>query len=61
MQSLRASIRLDDAMSGLLSDGSLHHASPSWPRRAAFLAPVLGSVVLGTLLAVQLTAGLADP
>ena len=60
MQSLRASIRLDDAMSGLLSDGRLHHASPSWPRRAAFLVPVLASVVLGTLLAVQLTAGLAD-
>ncbi len=61
MQSLRASVRLDDGASGLLSDGRLHHARPSWPRRAAFLGPVLGAAVLGTALAVRLTAGLADP
>ncbi len=48
-------------MSGLFSDGRLHHARPSWPRRAAFLAPVLGSAMLGTALAIYLTAGLADP
>ena len=61
MQSLRASVRLDDATSGLLSDGCLHHASPSWPRRLAFAGPVLGAAVLGTGLAAWLTAGLADP
>ena len=61
MQSLRASIRLDDAVSGLLSDGRLHHAKPSWPRRAAFLAPVLGLTALGAGLAGWLTSGLSDP
>ena len=57
MQSLRASVRLDDAMSGLFSNGYLHHARPSWPRRAAFVAPVLGATLLGTVLAAHLTAG----
>ena len=57
MQSLHASIRLNEATSGLFSDGRLHHARPSWPRRAAFLAPVLGATVLGTALAVHMTAG----
>ena len=61
MQSLRASIRLDDATSGLFSGGRLHHARPSWPRRAAFLAPVLGATVVGTSLAVHLTADMAGP
>ena len=59
MQSLRASIRLNEATSGLFSGGRLHHARPSWPRWATFAAPVLAATALGTALAVHLTAGVA--
>ena len=65
MQSLRASVRLDADQPVLFPGSSLasplQAARPAWPRRLAFLAPVLGATLLGTGLAVHLTAGLADP
>ncbi len=65
MQSLRASVRLDADLPGLFPGSTpaspLQAARPAWPRRLAFLAPVLGATLLGTGLAVHLTAGLADP
>ncbi len=39
----------------------LSAALPAWPRRAAFMIPVVGLTALGTALAAHLTAGVADP
>ena len=63
MQSLHASIRLDaDAPDLFLPAGTpLNMPARTWPRRLAFIGPVLGATALGTALAAYLTAGSADP
>ena len=60
MQTSRASLCPDPAMPGL-SASQLRPARREWLRRAAFFGPVAGATLLGTVLAVQVTAGVADP
>ena len=56
MQPLR-SVRLDQVGATLLAP--LQPAEPSWPRRLAFIGPVLLLTALGTGLAAHVTAGVA--
>ena len=58
MQPLR-SVRLEQAATTLLAP--LEPAVPVWPRRLAFVGPVVLLTVVGTVLAAYLTAGVADP
>ena len=58
MQPLR-SVRLEQAATTLLAP--LEPAAPVWPRRLAFVGPVVLLTAVGTALAAYLTAGVADP
>lgn len=54
---LRDSVRTDGAQSSLRRVRPLGGSGPLWLRRAAFIVPVAGLPVLGTVLAAGLTVG----